>query len=304
MRVRVDRRADVEADPQAARIGGRPRRGSAPRAWRGRRARSRRGRRGRRASRRCRAPSARSRRWSRRRAAARRRPGPNGISPRPALSPNRPQQAAGMRIEPPPSLAPATGTMPAATAAAAPPEEPPGVRPRSQGLRAGPKRSGSVTPLAPNSGVLVLPKITRPASSQRCTTVACAGVGVLRQGAAAGGRRQAGVVLAEVLDQERDAGERSARAVRAGAPAASSSIGRTIALIARVDLAGRAAAPPRRPPARSARARRSAPPMPIRPGRRTPRPPSRLRSSPTNPRPSCPTGAAARVGRRRAPVDE
>ena len=83
-----------------------------------------------------------------------------------------------MRIEPPPSLAPATGRIPAATAAAAPPEEPPGVRPRSQGLRAGPNSSGSVIPLAPNSGVLVLPKITRPASSQRWTTVAWAAAGM------------------------------------------------------------------------------------------------------------------------------
>ena len=43
------------------------------------------------------------------------------------LKPNKPQQAAGMRIDPPPSLAVATGAIPAATAAADPPEEPPGV---------------------------------------------------------------------------------------------------------------------------------------------------------------------------------
>ena len=48
-----------------------------------------------------------------------------------------------MRIEPPPSLPCATGTMPAATAAAAPPEEPPGVRSRSHGLRVGPNRRAS-----------------------------------------------------------------------------------------------------------------------------------------------------------------
>jgi len=41
------------------------------------------------------------------------------------LSPNRPHCAAGIRIEPPPSVACATGR-PADTAAAAPPEEPPG----------------------------------------------------------------------------------------------------------------------------------------------------------------------------------
>ena len=80
-------------------------------------------------------------------------------------------------MEPPPSLAPATGTMPAATAAAEPPEEPPGVRVGSQGLRAGPQACGSVTFLAPNSGVLVLPKMTSPASRQRRTTSASSGAG-------------------------------------------------------------------------------------------------------------------------------
>lgn len=82
-----------------------------------------------------------------------------------------------MRMEPPPSLAPAIGTTPAATAAADPPEEPPGVRVRSQGLRVGPFTSGSVMPFAPNSGVLVLPKITSPASSQRSTTALCRSAG-------------------------------------------------------------------------------------------------------------------------------
>ena len=68
-----------------------------------------------------------------------------------------------MRIEPPASLAWAAGTMPAATAAAEPPEEPPAVRATSQGLRVGPCRSGSVVASRPSSGRLVLPKITRPA---------------------------------------------------------------------------------------------------------------------------------------------
>ena len=55
-----------------------------------------------------------------------------------AFRPTSPQQAAGMRSEPPPSLPCAIGTIPDATAAAAPPEEPPGVRAVSHGLRAGP----------------------------------------------------------------------------------------------------------------------------------------------------------------------
>ncbi len=68
-----------------------------------------------------------------------------------------------MRIEPPPSLAWAIGTMPAATAAAEPPLEPPVVRGESHGFRAAPKRRGSVVGRMPNSGVLVLPTITSPA---------------------------------------------------------------------------------------------------------------------------------------------
>src|SRR6478752_1193958 len=82
--------------------------------------------------------------------------GPDGVNPRPGLRPTRPQHAAGTRIDPPPSFAPAHGTMPAATAAADPPEEPPGVRARSHGLRAGPQSTGSEIALAPNSGRLVL----------------------------------------------------------------------------------------------------------------------------------------------------
>ena len=45
---------------------------------------------------------------------------------------------AGPRIEPPPSLACAAGTMPAATAAAEPPLEPPALCAGFQGLRVAP----------------------------------------------------------------------------------------------------------------------------------------------------------------------
>ena len=90
--------------------------------------------------------------------------------------PTRPQQAAGMRIRPPPSEPWAIRTIPAATAAAAPPEDPPGVRPVSQGLRVGPCRRGSVTGRIPNSGRFVLPTTTNPASRMRRTTKAsCCG---------------------------------------------------------------------------------------------------------------------------------
>jgi hypothetical protein len=92
------------------------------------------------------------------------------MRPRVGLRPTSPVQAAGMRIDPPPSLPCASGTMPPATAAAAPPLEPPGVRSVSQGLRAGPKRRGSDTGRMPSSGMFVLPTITKPASRIRRVT--------------------------------------------------------------------------------------------------------------------------------------
>ena len=49
-----------------------------------------------------------------------------------------PVKPAGMRIDPPPSPPDAMGSRPPATAAAVPPEDPPGVRSRFQGLRVAP----------------------------------------------------------------------------------------------------------------------------------------------------------------------
>ena len=83
--------------------------------------------------------------------------------PRVGLRPTSPQHEAGMRIEPAPSPPWAAGTMPEATAAADPPDDPPAVRSSAQGLRVGPKRTGSVVEWLPNSGVLVLPRTMRPA---------------------------------------------------------------------------------------------------------------------------------------------
>jgi hypothetical protein len=51
------------------------------------------------------------------------------------LIPNTPQNEAGTRIEPTASVPTASGPQPAATAAAAPPLDPPLVRSRFQGLR-------------------------------------------------------------------------------------------------------------------------------------------------------------------------
>ncbi len=76
--------------------------------------------------------------------------------PRLGFRPTSPQQDAGIRIEPPPSLACAIGTTPAASSAADPPLEPPADRPVSQGLRVAPNRLDSVLAVSPNSGSAVL----------------------------------------------------------------------------------------------------------------------------------------------------
>ena len=93
------------------------------------------------------------------------------MRPRWTLSPTKPQHAAGIRIEPPPSLPCATGTIPAATAAADPPEEPPGVRCRSHGLRVGPNRRASLTGRIPYSGNVVVPTTMKPACFSRLETL-------------------------------------------------------------------------------------------------------------------------------------
>src|SRR5580658_593691 len=63
--------------------------------------------------------------------------GPPEIRPRLGLIPNRPHTLAGILIDPPPSLPCAAGASPAATAAPAPPLEPPADLVRSHGVRAG-----------------------------------------------------------------------------------------------------------------------------------------------------------------------
>ena len=65
--------------------------------------------------------------------------------------------------------------MPAATAAAEPPLEPPGEWSVLHGLRVGPHASGSVVGRLPNSGLLVRPAITSPAARKRLTNVVSAG---------------------------------------------------------------------------------------------------------------------------------
>src|SRR5216684_2608934 len=99
------------------------------------------------------------------------RSGPSGLRARLGFNPNTPDAEAGMRIEPPPSLACATGRMRAATAAPAPPDEPPEECARFQGLRVGPKRRGSVVGINPNSGVELFPKMATPVARKRSARV-------------------------------------------------------------------------------------------------------------------------------------
>ncbi len=91
-----------------------------------------------------------------------------GSRPLVDLSPMAPHHAAGMRVDPAPSLAVASGTTPAITAAAEPAEEPPGVRSEHQGLTVGPR---SVNPQVCHSvvdfGTEVRPMTTQPSRLSR-----------------------------------------------------------------------------------------------------------------------------------------
>ena len=79
------------------------------------------------------------------------------MAPWVGFSATLPQKPAGRMIDPPTWVPMAVGSMRAATAAAEPEEEPPGVRSRSKGWRVGPGCE------PPSSAVTVLPRITAPA---------------------------------------------------------------------------------------------------------------------------------------------
>ena len=100
-----------------------------------------------------------------------------GSRSRCGFSPNSPQAAAGIRIEPAPSVPSAAAASPAATAVPEPPLEPPLVRDGSHGLSVAPKASDSVAHIASSSGTCVLPRITQPAARSRATTSASAAHG-------------------------------------------------------------------------------------------------------------------------------
>src|SRR5262249_29570213 len=79
------------------------------------------------------------------------------------FTPTSPHMAAGCRMDPPVSVPMASGTSHAATAAAEPPDDPPGTLARFHGLRVGPNAEFSVDDPMANSSMLVLPMITIPA---------------------------------------------------------------------------------------------------------------------------------------------
>src|SRR5580698_11638225 len=99
------------------------------------------------------------------------RSGPQGLRARVGFMPNTPEADAGIRIEPPPSEAWARGRMRAATAAAAPPDEPPEECSRFQGFRVGPCSRLSVVGSKPNSGEALLPNMVTPELRNRCASV-------------------------------------------------------------------------------------------------------------------------------------
>src|ERR671939_1049754 len=101
--------------------------------------------------------------------------GKTGTLPNCAFIPKTPQNEAGMRMDPPPSVPSARGVTPAATEVAAPALEPPGVLDVSQALHVTPESGLSPPPaLHPNSVAVVLPIMHAPAALTRSTDGASA----------------------------------------------------------------------------------------------------------------------------------
>src|SRR3989338_1146304 len=88
------------------------------------------------------------------------------------FNPTTPHHAAGKRIEPAVSVPIAAGARPAATAAADPPDDPPGTRSRLYGLLVGPKSDASVDEPCAHASRFVLPRKDAPAVCRPVTTVA------------------------------------------------------------------------------------------------------------------------------------
>jgi hypothetical protein len=93
----------------------------------------------------------------------------SGARPGEGLNPVIPQNEAGSLFEPPISDPVASIAVPAASAAAEPPLDPPGAYARCHGLRVTPHSLVQVTGAQQNSGVVVCACTMPPASMIRCT---------------------------------------------------------------------------------------------------------------------------------------
>ena len=145
------------------------------------------------------------------------------VRPRDGFSPTSPHTRPGCGSSHRRRCACATGTMPAATAAAAPPLDPPVERvgvPRVAGRA---DAIGSVVAGEPNSGVFVLPTMTSPAARKRRTR--CVSAAPPAERLEHGMPRWYGspAACATVLEQERHAGERPAGSGPAATARASNS---------------------------------------------------------------------------------
>ena len=193
--------------------------------------------------------------------------GPAGVRPRVGFMPNTPQHEAGTRIEPPPSVACAAGTMPAATAAAEPPDEPPAPRSGCHGFRVWPNRRDSERGGEAELGRVRLAEGHEPRApeARRRSRSRAAGTksAKSREPWVSAHARHRGV---QVLQQERHAARaarpagpprsRAARARASGSPRRSAPGSASRAARSR-RRAARSASPRRSSPARRGRARRS-----------------------------------------------
>ena len=161
----------------------------------------------RRAAARCRRRSVRARRTRSARATPR-AAGWVETRPRRRLHPDQPAASRGDPDRAAAVGAGRAGTIPDATAAAEPPDEPPGVRVGSQGLRVTPFASVAVHGKIVSSGTLVMPIGIAPAARSRRTTSPSAASGG-PNAARSAGHRLAGDRYV-VLDRDRHAGERLA----------------------------------------------------------------------------------------------
>ena len=131
------------------------------------------------------------------------------LRPRVGLRPTSPQQAAGARMEPKPSEAWAAGSIRAPTAAAAPPLEPPEMRPRSHGFFVGPVEQRLAGEAQAQLARVGAPEDHHAGAFQALDVLAVLGRHDILEEPAAPCGRAAGEGGAEVLQQVRHALERS-----------------------------------------------------------------------------------------------